>query len=262
MNRADKESSGAEAPQILVLGKALSILDAFTPERPALALAEIRRTTGLPASTCLRLVRDLVAHEVLTYDGTEYRVGMSVFRWARSAEAGFSLATIEPLVAQLRDALKETCGLFIRSGTERVCVAVAEDTANHSLIRKLYKGHALPLYVGSPGKVLLAFDTQAQELLGGRSLVAMTDHTITDRDALARELDQIRRQGYAASFGEWESDLAGVAAPVFDREGQIVGALAVSAPISRMSLKSLSRTAATVTQIAAEASTRLGHPRK
>ena len=44
--------------------------------------------------------------------------------------------------------------------------------------------------------------------------------TITDRAELERVLEQIRDQGYATSFGEWESDVVGIAAPVRDAGGE------------------------------------------
>jgi len=254
-----KASNEGSTPvtQILVLQKALSILDSFTPGRPALELADIRRATGLPASTCLRLVRNLVAHDVLTYDGSRYRVGVAVLRWAKSAEAGFAVVdSVAPYVTRLRDQANETSGLFIRVGAERVCIAVAE--ATHSLMRRLYTGHALPLYVGSPGKVLLAYDDDALAELGD-DLTPRTDHTITDRAALEKELAKIRSQGYAASLGEWEPDLAGVAAPVFGYDGAIVAAMAVSAPMSRLSPDRLPETAELVVRLAREASEALGH---
>ena len=46
-------------------------------------------------------------------------------------------------------------------------------------------------------------------------------------------MDKIRRQGYAVSYGEWILDASGVAAPIFDRNGEVLAALTISGPTQR-----------------------------
>jgi len=53
-----------------VLGKIRQIIEVFAPDRPELTFLEIRKATGLPASTCQRLVANMVAEQFLTGTAT------------------------------------------------------------------------------------------------------------------------------------------------------------------------------------------------
>ena len=45
--------------RVLVLGKVMDILNLFTLDEPELDLKQIRQGSGLPNSTCVRLVRNM-----------------------------------------------------------------------------------------------------------------------------------------------------------------------------------------------------------
>src|SRR5690606_16501239 len=71
-----EQQNGGRQANLLVLGKITSILDSFTLARPSLTLAEIRESTGLPASTVQRLVANLVSVGLLDRDAQGYRIGV------------------------------------------------------------------------------------------------------------------------------------------------------------------------------------------
>jgi DNA-binding IclR family transcriptional regulator len=93
-----------------------------------------------------------------------------------------------------------------------------------------------PVYAGAMGKALLAFsDRKVQdEILNRIPLVALTDRTITDRAALERELDAVRKRGLAESHGERSTGAGALSAPVFDGDGRLVAALSILGPDDRM----------------------------
>jgi DNA-binding IclR family transcriptional regulator len=82
------------------------------------------------------------------------------------------------------------------------------------------------------GKVMLAFG--GGRLPRERDLVALTDRTITDRAQLATEVARVRDRGYGTVFGEREVDVNAIAAPVFDRAGELAAILGLQAPASRL----------------------------
>jgi DNA-binding IclR family transcriptional regulator len=61
-----------------------------------------------------------------------------------------------------------------------------------------------------------------------------TDETITDVEMLKKELERIRKQGYALDMGEREKDMRCVAAPVRKHDGKPVAAISVSGPSTRI----------------------------
>ena len=94
-------------------------------------------------------------------------------------------------------------------------------------------------HVSGLGKVLLAWgnDDAIELVLRERGLPALTDRTIVDRATLDVELERIRSRGYAIDDEESAYGLRCVAAPVRDGRGAVVGALSLSSPAERLSLK-------------------------
>lgn len=225
---------GAARTPLLVLRKITDILDTFSPTHPEQTHATIRESTGLPASTAQRLVGNLVASGFLERTDTGFRIGAKLGQWAAaSAQQVEILDIVQPALLRLRNRSGETACYFRASSGHRVCVAIAE-TAQMLRIA-MHVGRVLPLHAGSAGRVLLAWDTGAAERVLASALDRVTEHTIIDREALRQALDKTRRQGYAITAGERESDASGVSAPVFDSQGDVSGALTIMGPTLRLS---------------------------
>lgn len=226
--------SSASAP-LLVLRKISDILDAFSLRHPELTLTDIREATGLPTSTVQRLVGNLVANGFLDRTGDQYRVGLKMAFWAAPATQDLDrLQILKPVLADLRDRLGETVCFFESSMHYRVCVAMAE--TRHMLRREMKVGRILPLHAGSAGRVLLAWTEGLMDEMVTESLDQLTETTITDRKVLEEAVLQTRRDGYAITTGERQSGASGLSAPVFDSQGELVGAVTVMGPTLRMPL--------------------------
>lgn len=227
-----RELSSGVKP-LLVLGKIRGILDAFSLSRPALSLSEIHAATGYPASTVQRLVANLVAEEFLDREGDRVRIGVRFAYWAAPATRGLdALEIIKPVLEELRNETGETVALFRLEGDVRVCVAMAE--TRHALRREMHVGKILPLHAGSAGRVLMAWDPRAEQAALSSGLERLTEHTITDPAWLHGDVEQTRRDGYSVTSDERDEGATGLAAPVFDSMGDLVGALSVSGPSLRV----------------------------
>ena len=71
-------------------------------------------------------------------------------------------------------------------------------------------------------------------LFRSRGLPQVTEHTITDRDELAEELEEVRKRGIAFNRQETIHGLVGVGAPITNQEGDVMGALSIIGPTSRI----------------------------
>lgn len=182
-----------------VLDKAAAVLGAV--EGGARTLGELVAATGLPRATTHRLAGALVTHGLLRRDGeSRYLPGLRLIALGRAAAAELPLAgAAQPLLERLRDATGESVQLYVRDGATRVCIATLESP--HGLRTIVPLGAALPLHLGSAGKVLLG-----------------------EPEAVA--------QGWAESVAEREPGVASVSAPVRDASG-VVAAVSVSGPIGR-----------------------------
>lgn len=195
-------------------------------------LTEIAGRVGLHKSTVFRLLATLEAKGFVKRDEAtdKYRLGLSVLELsAHLSRSDDPTVMLLPEMERLRDELGETVSLYVRDRAERVRIQAVQST--QAIRRVATVGARLPLSVGASSKVLLAFDEP-----GVRSLV-MSDPAWPvglQRQAFAQQLDEILAAGYATSFEEREPGAAAVAAPIFNRSGKLVAALAVSGPSNRL----------------------------
>jgi DNA-binding IclR family transcriptional regulator len=219
---------------LLVLGKIAAILDAFTLVEPIRSVAEIRTITGLPTSTTHRLVANLVDNGFLDRTGENlYRIGARMAYWAGPAARSRDLTEIlTPQLNALRDHTGETACFFRAEQGNRVCIGLAE--TRHGLKQEMYVGRLQPLHVGSSGRVILAWNDELLNEVASHELRPFTGVTITDPEVLRQAVAETRAAGYAITVGERLEAASGLAAPVFDPHGSLVGALTVMGPTLRM----------------------------
>jgi IclR family KDG regulon transcriptional repressor len=246
-----------------MLNRAVRILECFTQDRAELGVREISRLIAVPSSATGRLMAAMKELGILSQNlGTKtYSIGPRVLTWA-----GIYLSTSDirnlayPHLKDLHETNQETISLYILDGNERVCIERLESTQNIRFVAPRVGRH-LPLHAGSAGKVMLAYlpAYRREEILTATPLSRLTQKTIVDPDLLRAELIQIRQQGYAISFGEWILDASGIAAPIFDRSGEIAAALTISGPTQRFTLDVLPNYIAQVLRVAAAISNGLGY---
>lgn len=252
-----RETGSTTAP-LLVLVKVAAILSCFTVEDPEPTLQQIIRSTGLPASTCQRLVQNMVREGFLDRDGDTYRVGIQLVRWASPGTIGLDIVrTVRPILQALRDETGESACLYIRDGAHRTVVAVAE--TRHVVMRPFHVGQVMPIHAGAPGKIFLAFDPGARSALNGAELTKFTATTPDSWDELDRQIERARSQGYFAAFGERNADVGSISAPVYDYSGEFVAVLGVGFPLQRVTESDVERLGPAVARAALEASHAMGY---
>src|ERR1700674_2494276 len=135
-----------------VLDKAVAILDAL--EVGPLALGGLVEVTGMPRATAHRLAQALERHGLLDRDGSgRFSLGARLGDLAMAANRGRPLAeAARSALEGLRDATGESAQLYVPRGDVRVCVVSLESP--HSLRTIVPVGAALPMGVGSAGRVL------------------------------------------------------------------------------------------------------------
>jgi DNA-binding IclR family transcriptional regulator len=210
--------------------RVLALLKTFEDTRVELGVAEIARALGVHKSTASRLAAALERAGFLSRVGRRYRLGVEVIRLGTIALRSFDLvATMQPGMEKVSQRTGETVNLAVPDGADVLNVAEVPSTyilsCSGGWIGRRTRPHAV-----ANGKVLLAYGA----LPLPRTLEHYTARTITDPGALARELELVRRNGYATAVAELEDGLVAVAAPVFDPAGTCVAALSVSGPEFRM----------------------------
>jgi DNA-binding IclR family transcriptional regulator len=121
-------------------------------------------------------------------------------------------------------------------------------------------GSPMPVYCSASGKLLLAFgsDELQEHVLSSAPFVASTKKTITSTRGLARELDKIRRRGFAEDDQELLPGVNCLAVPIYNRAGEVVAGLAVMAPTASLPLEKVRSQLSEIRECAASISGELG----
>jgi DNA-binding IclR family transcriptional regulator len=108
--------------------------------------------------------------------------------------------------------------------------AIGSDYPLHMEKKSLYLHHL------SAGKAILAHlpKERIKEIIDKHGLPQRTENTITDEESLFSELETVRERGYAYNKEEEVDGLRAIGAPINGPDGDILGALSLSGPKSRM----------------------------
>ncbi|WP_241248930.1 IclR family transcriptional regulator [Rhodococcus sp. X156] len=219
-----------------VLGKAVAILRAFTPDDQVLSLAELVRRTGLHKATVHRLAGELVATRLLdrvSGSSAGYRLSGGLFELGLRASVERSLLEVAmPFLQDLYERTHETVHLGVPEGRE--VVYVAKIGGHRQAATPSRHGGRMPLHCTAIGKVLLAHAEPElrRAVLSGR-LERRTPHTVVAPGLLLRQLDAVVERGVAFEHEESAVGLQCVAAPVLGADERPVAAISVTGPTSR-----------------------------
>ena len=220
------------------LGRALEVLEALARRRDGATLSALSRRLGSPKSSLLYLLRPMtrLGYLVRSPDG-RYRLGPAAFTLAMAALSNRELPEMaRPFLEDLTAKSGETALLATLAGDVAAAVYIDKVESRNTVRYTAKIGERRPLYCSAIGKLLLAYLPLAkrEEYLKTTRLKAFTPQTPVTRGALRRELDEIRRAGLSVSVDEIAEGAAGLAAPVFDRHGDVVAGLVLGALSQRV----------------------------
>lgn len=239
--------------------KALQMLLFFDETRPRATIAELARSLGVPLSSAYRQAALLRELGLIEDDGNgAYHVTGRVLPIARAADAVGGLAFVaRPLLVDLVKATGETALLMRLFGDACLALDVVESPNPIRLTGA--SGRTLPLLAGAPAKLLLAAlpasvrNAHLDRATQGDAAFAAR------RTAFETELATIRKQGWAASYGEIDPGLCAFAAPITQRDA-VTAALMLGAPQRRLTAKRRAFLLSMVKHFAGEISKKLDAP--
>lgn len=221
----------------IAVKRALSLLDLFTESEPEIGLSDAARLSGHDKATVHRLLGTLREAELVEQDPQSklYRIGPAVLRLARVREKSTPLlSVVQPLLDQLTHETGETSHFSLYTGEALTVVASCTSSRpNHVALNKM---EVLPLHATASGLAYLAFcKKELRDRALSHPLPAFTRWTVTGTEGIQQVLADVRRLGFATADRSYDEDSFGIAVPILGAsEGTAMGALAVAAPIYRM----------------------------
>lgn len=138
------------------------------------------------------------------------------------------IGIIEPVLKAFSKEVGKT--VFFGIPSDHHVVYICKFEPENPIITTATVGSKNPMYCTSLGKVILAYSGEEarEQMINRLKFTQFTERTIRNRGQLLEELKKVRERGYAFDAREMEEHMQCVGAPVFDRDGNVLGAISIS----------------------------------
>lgn len=241
------------------LPKGLALLELLASSEGHMGVTLLARRMDMPKSGVHRLLQVMRSLGWVRQTQTgEYECTLKLWELGQRTIRRVDLRhAAEPVMRALSGQTRETILLSILDGTDVLYLDVLDSPQPVRAYTR--PGDRAPAFCMGTGKAMLAY--APAEVLDAvvKNFQVFTSLTITTREELGKELERVRRKGYAVNRGEWSGGVRGVAAPIFDAGGRVIAAISVGGPGERMGEAAVRRIAPLVMAAAASVSRELGH---
>ncbi len=218
------------------LEKGLSIIETFDDAHPRLTASQAGERCGMTRTAARRYLLTLAHLGYVTTDGKLFWLTPRVLRLGQSyLESARLPRIVQPFLQRVTAGTQEVAYVSVMDGDEIVYIARSGITTAMNIGFVL--GARVPAQVTAAGMLMLAMrdDAGREDWLAHHELKTYTSYTITSKDRLRVELARIRAQGWAISEQQLELGFRGVAVPLIDRRGDMLGCLNVTMPMGHES---------------------------
>lgn len=248
------------------LQKTIAILNSFSPDKPELTASGIADNLKMPRPTVYRILSTLTKAGLL-----EKKPGKGTYIIGRSLYTMGSLYlnttdlyhAAEPVIQAINDITGEVTNVSILDDKGYITMILREES-KHPLRHVVHVGTSALAYTRASGKALLSAltDEEIDRLYPEEKLEKLTSKTVATRTELKREMEQARKNGFAFNSEQAFEGIEAVSSVINNARGNVVAAVAISAPVVRMNEEKRKRFASLVKIGAGLISYRLGYQDK
>lgn len=241
------------------LDRAMEVLE-YVSEHQGEVLSDLARGLGQSPATVYRTLVTLEARDMVEFDQDRQTWFMGPRAFMIGARFLRRTSTIErarPILRDLMEVTGETANLGIIQQGQVLFVSQAE---THKPIRAFFPpGSTSPFHASGIGKALMAH--MPREKADGfiqEPMERFTETTLTTREAVLADLDEIRARGFALDLEEKVPGMICIAAPVFNIFDEAVASISVSGPAARLGETEIAEYAVHVTDAATRLTNAIG----
>jgi len=228
---------------IRALERGLAVIKSFSHAEPRLTLAEVAEKAGLNRASARRFLLTLHCLGYISYEDGKFSLTPQVMELGYAYMASLDLPSLaRPAMVALSAEVGEPVSLFVFEGNDAVIIGRAAGPQVAAL--SLRVGSRLPAYATAAGNILLGHIDQDQldDYLANAPREKLTARTVVDAEKLRRIVLESRKRGWAIDDQGLETGGRGLAVPLHDKNGEVVAALNVGAPVSRVTIAELRTT--------------------
>jgi len=247
------------------VGKALKVIEKVVNSDQPLGLTELSQKLSLNRSTVYRLLKTLQDEfylEQISEENRKYVVGTKLIGLSSCIIENLDLKkAAKPYLEKLQEKTDETVHLALIGESEKDVVYIDKVDSGRTIKMSSAIGKRVPMHSTSLGKIMLAYmkDSKKGEILDKIELKGFTSKTITSKEKLLEHLKEVRNKGYAIDDEENDENVRCIAAPIFDNEGDIAGAISLSGPSLRLTLDNLEEISGLILEYSRKISESIGY---
>ncbi len=226
----DSEIMGDSTKYIIPnLKKSCQIIEFIAENKRGYTISEIAKELGMPRTSVLRILKTLESEDFVSQQGNEYVLGKKLVRIALEALEKTSLRKVaSPYLKKLSEATQQTAHIAVLSGDRSLLIDVC-DSPNPLRVASR-SGTMVELYYSSTGKVFLAYMiADVAEFYRNKEFVSYTAKTSTSLQEVLDDIEETRKNGYGFDDEELREGVRCLAAPIRGRNGEVVGAIGITA---------------------------------
>lgn len=208
------------------IDRAMSVANvlATKTQEDGMSISDLSKECELPLSTMHRLLKAMMKRNMVEQDvrTKTYRLGTVWMEYGLKAYDSLDyIQTVRPELERLMREVQESVYLSKPVGTEAIVMERIDCEDNPIRIYDQL-GVRIPMHIGAANKAMLASMSPPQ------SIDILTKLLSTEQiPAMEKTLKQIKEQGYAASHGERTEGTSSVAVAIFNRFGEVIGAISI-----------------------------------
>ncbi|MEV8593545.1 IclR family transcriptional regulator [Streptomyces sp. NPDC052013] len=257
----DTETSSSHTGGVQSVDRAISVLEILA-QRGEAGVSEVAGEIEVHKSTAFRLLGALEARGLVEQSGErgKYRLGFGIVRLAGAVTDRIDITQQgRPICERLAEELGETVNIAVMQ--EHYAINLYQVRGPGAITAHNWVGQLTPLHATSSGKILLAYlpAKERAALLASAGMKKVTARTISAKTKLEKNLAEARERGYSITLEELEVGLHAMAAPVRNRDGQVIAALSASGPGYRLTEERMHELSSILIKGADEISHRMGY---
>lgn len=223
--------------------RVLQVLELYSLEKPEWGVTEIAKTLNIYKSNVHIILTTLSERGFIKKDSKtdKYKLGIKFFELGSIVIKNMNLRKItHPYIEELSKEFGETVHLGILD--EGRVVSIEREESDKSLCSHVEIGKRTSLHCTAVGKAIMAYlpKDKFTEIIKEKSLIRYTENTITNKKELEKELEKIRKQGYAIDNMENEEGVRCVASPIRNYKEEVIASLSISGPAFRINENNIS----------------------
>ncbi len=243
--------------------RTLSILETVAHSTNGLTNSDISRRLKIPKSSASYILRVLEKRGYLLRetDSGKYRLGLKLMSLTREVSTHMDVREVaRPIMEDFVKRTNLSTHLAVLDNGRAVYVEKVENQ-NSFIKMDIWVGHRLPIHSTAIGKVLVSQmpEPEVSTILELRGMEKKTAKTITNQKKFLKELDNVRKFGFAVDNEENSFDVRCVASPIYNSEGRIIAALGTSDTIIRLDETKLPKIVELVKNAALKISNHFGY---